>query len=121
MINRVSLAYCTIGKSEVCYRGMGRFRTPNCLALFKMDCNKSTASTNRSGDSGSPFLIEEVPEFRISLIQLIHLSPNPLAFRISKIASCSIVSNAFSKSTLRMFSFFFDLWQICKYSNAHAR
>ena len=107
------------------------------VALLMIDCKRSAASTNKSGDRGSPCLTpllqrktsphtpfkitDEDPELRMALIQEIHLLPKPLASMILRIASCSILSKAFSKSSFRMTSSFFDLWQMWRYSRAQAR
>jgi hypothetical protein len=46
--------------------------------------------------------IDEVPVDRIDLVHSSHLSLKPLNFITWSIASCSIVSNAFAKSGLRI-------------------
>jgi hypothetical protein len=55
-----------------------------------------------------------VPDDKIFLIQEIQVWPKPLCFRISKINSCSSLSKAFSKSSLRMITSFLEWWQICR-------
>jgi hypothetical protein len=57
---------------------------------------------------------------RIDLTNEIHLGPNPLAWSIARMALYSTLSNAFSKSILRIIIGFLERWQICKYSKAHA-
>jgi hypothetical protein len=57
---------------------------------------------------GTPFKsIAEVVDCKIILI---HLCPKPLAFRISMIVECSILSKAFSKSNFRTIISSLDLW-----------
>jgi hypothetical protein len=101
-----------------------------------MDWRRSAANTNKRGEKGSPCLTpllqwkvlpgtplrrtEEVPEPRMSLIQLTHLEPKPLLYKISIIAWCSSLSKAFSKSNLRMTISFLDDLHRWIYSNAHA-
>jgi hypothetical protein len=50
----------------------------------------------------------ELAELRIHLTQLIHFEGKPLCFITSTIKGCSILSNAFSKSSLRMTTFFWS-------------
>ena len=133
---KVSSAYWIIEISGECLRDKGRFRRFESFALFRIDCSRSATSTKRRGERGSPCLApllqwtvlpgtpfrstEEVPEERISLIHYIHLAPKPFAVKIWMIASCSTLSNAFSKSNLSIIRFLLDLWQRCKYSRAQA-
>ena len=48
-------------------------------------------------------------------------SPKPILFIISNMAPCSILSKAFSKSSLRIIISLFEVWQRCKFSKDHAR
>jgi hypothetical protein len=65
---------------------------------------------NRIFFPGTPFnKTAEVLVLKIILIQLIHFSPNPLAFKTSIIVQCSILSKAFSKSSLKTRISSFDL------------
>ena len=97
---------------------------PACQALFMMDWSKSAARTNRRGERGSPCLTPllhlkffhgipfrrtaELAVLRRFCIQLTHFSENPLCFRISRIAWCSTLSKAFSKSSFRMIISFIE-------------
>jgi hypothetical protein len=49
---RVSSAYWITGKSEVELKGIGKLRKPLSLALFKTDCSRSAAMTNKRGIRG---------------------------------------------------------------------
>ena len=127
----------TIGKSEFASIEIGRFSNPSFFALLIIVCRRFAASTKRRGDRGSPYLspllqwkvfpgtplrsTEEVPEFSMSWIHPTHLVPKPLCRRIWSIAGCSIMSKAFSKSSLRMINFFLEVLQMCKYSKAQTR
>src|SRR3954470_8103730 len=106
-----------MGKSGSC-EGKCNCNLPLARRSFTVDCNRSAARTNNRGERGSPCLTpllhlncflgtplrrtEEDPEDRNLATQFLHLKLKPLYFRISKIASCSIESKAFSKSILRM-------------------
>lgn len=84
MMIRVSSAYYNIGKSEECWRGIGRFSRPCLFAMLVIDYKRSATNTNNRGDRGSPCLTlllqwktfprvpfkstEEVPVLKISFI-----------------------------------------------------
>ena len=123
-MRRVSSAYYTIGKSPPKVSLRGCLRMPICQALLTTDCRRSAAKTNNRGESGSPCLTpllhsnpfpripfsrtEEEPELKMFCIQFIHLEESPLYLRICNITSCSSLSKAFSNSTLRIMTFFFE-------------
>jgi hypothetical protein len=54
--------------------------------------------------------MEEVPMERIDLVHSSHFSLKPLNFITWRIASCSIVSNAFAKSRIRIIIGFFEAY-----------
>jgi hypothetical protein len=80
--------------------------------------------TNNKGDSGSPCLTPllhlknlpgtpfrstaDEPDDKIQWIQDIHLSGKLKCCNISRIVECSTVSNAFSKSNLRIIASLLD-------------
>jgi hypothetical protein len=120
----------------VYYSGIGRLMRPCSLALFRMDWRRSAASTKSKGERGSPCLTllqwntflgepfnktKDVPELKISFIHDSPLSPKPFLLMISSIAPCSILSKAFSKSSLRIISSFLDVWHRCRYSKDQAK
>jgi hypothetical protein len=127
IIRSVSSAYWTIGKSQPHLSGRGRERIPFYIAKFTTLCSKSAARTNKRGDKGSHCLtpliqwntlpdtplrrMAEVPILNIIFIHFLHLSPKPLCCNILKMTSCSILSNAFSKSNFRITISFFDCLQ----------
>ena len=136
MIRRVSSAYWIIGNySSLC--GIGAFSRFMEAALFTIIWSKSTAKTNRSGDNGSPCrtprlhwnflpgtplrMTDEFPVDKIVLIHEIHLLGKPIRLRICVMATCSTVSNAFSKSSLRMIASLLQCLHWCMYSKLHAR
>lgn len=51
---------------------------------------------------------DDVPEFKMSLIHEMHLWPKPKLVKIWIITLCSILSNVFSKSSLRIISSFLE-------------
>jgi hypothetical protein len=126
IIIKVSLAYYIIGKSVEQTKGIGRFKRCWSLALLRSVCNKSAASTNKRGERGSPCLtpllqwkvfpgtpfrrMVEIPELKIEDIHCNQVALKPLCSIICNIVWCSILSNAFSKSNLRIMSSFCDLW-----------
>ena len=99
--------------------------------------NRSATRTKRRDDRGSPCLtplrqlngfpripfkmIDEVLELRILLIQPTHLSQKPLNLRICRIAWCSTLSKAFSKSSFKMTISFLEWWQRWRNWNVQAR
>lgn len=105
---------------------IGRLIIPLSLAWLRIDWSISAARTKRRGERGTPCLTpllqwtifpgnplrrtEEFLEFKTDLIHSIHLFPNPYLDMICKSASCSILLNVFSKSSLRMINSFLDLW-----------
>jgi hypothetical protein len=106
-------------------------------ALFTIIWSKSVAKTNRSGDNGSPCrtprlqwnflpctplrMTDEFPDDKIVLIHEIHLLGKPIRLWIYVTATCSTVSNAFSKLSLRMIASFLLCLHWCMYSKLHAR
>lgn len=125
IIRRVSSAYCTMGKSEVgC--GMGSFSIPWSFKPLIIYCKISAAKTNNRGESGSPCLTPllkgklfpgtpfrrtaALPEERMAVTQLSHCEGNSSFNIISSITLCSIVSNAFVKSSLTITISFLDCW-----------
>lgn len=105
-------------------------------ALFTIIWSKSAAKTNRSGDNGSPCtprlqwnflpgtplrMTDEFPVDNIVLIHEIHLLGKPIRLRICVMATCSTVSNAFSKSSLRMIASLLLCLHWCMYSKLHVR
>ena len=104
------------------------------LAWFMVVWSRSAASTKRRGERGSPCLTPrlqwnvlpgtlfrsttEVPLEKMLLIQCSHFSPKPMCSIICNIAWCSTLSEAFSKSNLRMIISFLEWWQRCRYSKA---
>jgi hypothetical protein len=82
------------------------------------------ASTKSRGDRGSPHLTpllqlrylprtsfsktEVVAELSMPLVHYSHLSLKPRCLIISRIAECSIISNALVKSSMRMTICLFD-------------
>jgi hypothetical protein len=107
------------------FRGWQRF--PLSTASFRISCNNSTASTNRRGDKGSPYLtpllhrnvlpgtpfssMDNWAELRISFVQVTHLV-GKFSFCRVMMVGCSIVSKAFSKSNLRMTISLLDCWRL---------
>jgi hypothetical protein len=93
-ISKVSSAYCTMGKSPTNEPLNGCLITPKSQALLTIDCNRSAAKTNKSGERGSPCLtpllqlkglpgfplrrIEDVPDFNRLWIQLTHFAEKHL-------------------------------------------
>jgi len=136
-MSSVSSAYWTIGKSPPKVSLTRCFRIPFLQALFTIDCSRSTARTKRSGDRGSPChtpllrrkglpsiplrRTENSPDHRMILIQFTHFSGNPLCLRTWRMTSCSTLSNAFSKSSLRMTISFFEWWHMCRNWKAQAK
>lgn len=130
IINHVSSAYWTIGKNSLKSLDKGWFKTPASQALLITVYKRSAAKTNNKGDSGSPCLTpllhekdfpgtpfkrtEEVPDLSMTLTHSIHLLGKALNFIMSKIAWCSSLSKAFSKSNFKMTISFFEWWQMCK-------
>lgn len=126
-----------MGKSAPARWGIGKLKLPKSFSLFTMVWRRSAARTNTSGDNGSPCLTphlqwntfpgtpfsrtDDVPVWRMDFIQEVHLLPKPLCFIIFRIASCSILSSAFSKSNFRITISLLDDLQIWRYSNAQAR
>ena len=137
IIKRVSSAYCTIRKSRLDYKSIGLLINPLFIAEFTKVYRKSAASTKSRGERGSPCLtpllqwivlpgtpfrrILVVPDEKMLGIQEIQVWPKPLCLRMSRMNSCSSLSKVFSKSSLRMITFFLEWWQMCRYSKAHAR
>jgi hypothetical protein len=123
MIRRVSSAYCTIGKSKEYPTLIGSLMSPLSFALLMMHYIRSAARTNSNRDSGSPGMMpllqwktfsgvsfsktEEVSVDKIPLTHSIHLLRNHFCLIICRITLCSTLSNAFSKSSLRMSLSFF--------------
>ena len=134
---RVSSTYWMIGKSDEELRGIGRFKIPLFLALFKMDWRRSAARTKRWDERGSPCLTPllqctvfpgiplrrtlQVLEERIVLIQDSQVMPKPLASSNLKMELSSILSKAFSKSSFSMIRYLLDLWHTWRYSSAQAK
>jgi hypothetical protein len=123
-ISRGSSTYCTIEKSVPHLSGIGRVGTPLCIADFRMLCNKSTTRTKSRGGRGPPCLtpllqwktlfrtpfnnIADVPDSIIIFNQCCHFAPKPLCCIILMIASCSILSKVFSKSSFRITIYFLE-------------
>ena len=133
----VSSAYWIIGKSLEAEHGIGRLKIPWEWALFTIYWSNSAAMTNRRGDKGSPCLtpllhwnsfpgvpfkrIAEVPVSKILLTQLHQVDVKPRWCSMHKMVLCSIVSKAFSKSSLRMIISCLEYWHWWMYSNDQAR
>jgi len=118
--------------------GIGACSKLREAALLTKIWSNSAAITNKSGDKGSPCLTpllhlkdfpgtplsntaDQVPEFRMFFIQFIHMLGKPKWFLISKIAWCSTVSNAFSKSSLSIMTSLLNWWHWWMYSKLHAK
>ena len=127
----VSPTYCSIGKLSTSLFGMDKPKRSCLFSLLTMLWSKSATSTKRRGERGSPCLthllqwtsfhgiplrrIDEVPDDRMSCIQWHHCSGKPFASRISIMAECPIIWNAFSKYNLRRMISLFELWHWYKY------
>jgi hypothetical protein len=119
-----------IGKSAMYPSSMGRFKSPEFFALLMMDRSRSAASTKRRGGRGSPCLTHllqwktfpgtpfnntsDVVVAKISLIQFVHLSGNPLCRKICRITWSSILSKAFPKSSFKITISFFLTCDRCE-------
>lgn len=120
---------------HLCWRGSRR-RTRS-FALLIIVCRKSATRTKSSDDKGSPCLTHllqwkrlprtpfnntpNVPELIIILIHFNHLGLNPLCHSMSMITSCSILSNAFSKSSFKITISFLICLHRNRYSKAHSK
>lgn len=134
--SKVSLAYCSIGKS-IPGIGRGACRRPKWNALLIICCKSSAAITNNKGERGSPCLTpllhlnsfletpfkstEEDAVVNNILIHLSHLCGNPRLSIIKRIEECSTVSKALAKSSLRIKISFLDWWHWCMYWKDQAR
>jgi hypothetical protein len=134
-MSRVSSTYRTIGKSPS-PTSRGGFSSPLSLRSLTMYYNGSAPRTKRRGERGSLYLTpllhlnflprtpltntEEVPVSSIIFTQKMNFSGNPMALKTSFIASCSIESKAFSKSSLRIIVGFLDALHWWIYSKDQA-
>lgn len=107
-------------------------------ALVKIRLRQSATRMKKKGESGSPcrrplearifprslplIMMEKFGEETQPRIHLLHLSPNPLAFKIKSRKSQSNISNAFSTSNLRTtpFWFFWNLSSVISFAMSEA-
>src|ERR1041385_7905180 len=115
---------------------MGKLRYPFLSKSLTTDWRRSAARTKSRGDKGSPCLnpllhlnclpgmpfnrTDEDPVSNSCCTQILHFNGKPLCFKISRMASCSIESKAFSKSILSRIRGLLDWWHWCRYSKAQA-
>lgn len=122
-ISRVSSAYCSVGGGE--WESSGWSNYSEWKACCIICCRTSATRMKRYGERGSPWrtpllylndspvdpLIKTCacPVSKICLIQLIHVSSNPLRCRTKYKQSQLTVSKAFWKSSFRIIVGFFLL------------
>ena len=133
----VSSAYCKMGKSAKLGRGIGSFRSAINFAFVNHGLGQICSQNKEEGDR-SPCLtttllqwnvfpgtsLRSTIEVAIERISLIYPAypflTNAPSFKNRRIAWCSTLSKAFSKSSFKMTIPFLEWWHKCKYSKAQS-